>query len=71
MWKKIEMIPNLCPSSIIRGGNHSRLLTSGCVALKVVHEDTISEREQTQDGDDGALNGSDNYGDGDDHEDTI
>ena len=45
--QKIEMIPNPCLSSIIRGGDHSRLLTSGCVALKVVHEDTISEREQT------------------------
>ena len=46
--QKIEMIPNLCPSSIIGGGDHSRLLTSGCVALKVVHEGTISGREQTQ-----------------------
>ena len=42
------MIPNPCLSSIIGGGDHSRLLTSGCVALKVVHEGTISGREQTQ-----------------------
>ena len=77
MKQKIKVIPNPCPSSIIRGGDHSRLLTSGCVALKVVHEDTISGREQTQD-DDGVDNNNYgdcddnyNYDDGDDDETTI